>query len=405
VPNFTYRALNPAGEALEGTIPAPSRVQAVTAIREQGLVPLEIARETGRAKTVRKERSVQFGRPGSRELLIFTTQLATILRAGLTLANGLQVIVRQCENPKLREIVADVRERIVAGDSLSDALRRHPRLFSDLYCNMVRVGETTGNLAEVLHQLGKYVEMSQALRANVISSLAYPALIVVVGVVSVTLLMLFVVPSLVGTFTELNIELPALTRGVITLSTWALRLWWLPIALVITLYYVLRRLRSSEAGKYRLDVLRKRIPVLGPTLDKVHVARFSRTLGTLVSSGIPVVTGLELVSRTTGSAVLGRALRDTADQVKKGQGLAGPLEETDALPGMVCSLIGIGEESGRLNEMLAQVTEQYEMEVNIALKRLLSLFEPAVIIIMAVMVGSVVLAFLLPMLTISTQIE
>jgi type IV pilus assembly protein PilC len=405
VPNFSYRALNPAGDTLAGSIPAVSRAQAASAIRERGLVPLEIAVEKGRAGRARKSARVGFGRPGGRELLIFTTQLSTILRAGLTLVNGLEVIARQCENPKLRGIVTDVRDRVVAGDSLSDALRRHPRLFGDLYCNMVKVGETSGNLPEVLFQLGKYVEMAQTLRSNVISSLAYPALIVVVGILSVTLLMIFVVPNLQTTFTELNIELPGITRVVITISKWALRLWWAPFVLLILLYLLFRRVITSEAWKLRLDEIRKRIPVLGPTIDKVHVARFSRTLGTLVSSGIPVLQGLELVSQTTGSAVLAGALRRVSDQVRKGEGLAGPLEGTGALPGMVCSLIGIGEESGKLEEMLSQVAEQYELEVNIALKRLLSLFEPAVIVIMAVIVGSVVLAFLLPMLTIGAQIE
>lgn len=405
MPNYTYRALSSTGETLQGAIPAPSRAQAATAIRDRGLVPLEVLPETAKPKIGGKRPSIGFGRPGSRELLLFTTQLSTILRAGLTLANGLEVIARQCENPQLREIVTETRDRIIAGDSLSDALRRHPRLFDDLYCNMVRVGETSGNLAEVLYQLGKYVEMAQTLRANVISALAYPALIVVVGLVSVVLLMIFVVPNLVTTFTELDIALPGITRAVITVSHWALRLWWLPLVLVVVVYFVFRRVRASEDGRYRLDRIRRRIPVLGSTLDKVHVARFSRTLGTLVSSGIPVVTGLELVSRTSGSAVLARALERTADQVKKGEGLAVPLEQSGALPGMVCSMIGIGEQSGELEGMLSQVAEQYELEVNIALRRFLSLFEPAVIVIMAVVVGTVVLAFLLPMLTISTQIE
>lgn len=405
MPNFAYRALDPAGHTQEGMIPAASRAQAATAIRGLGLVPLEVRSEGTRPAAGARPGAGRMRRPGSHDLLIFTTQLATILRAGLTLAGGLEVMAQQSESPKIRATVTDIRERILAGESLSDALRRHPRLFDSLYCNMIRVGETSGNLPGVLAQLGKHVEMAQTLRSNVISSLAYPALIVVVGILSVTLLMIFVVPNLVTTFGELNIDLPLVTRAVIAVSTWTLRLWWVPLLLIFVLGFSLRRLRATESGRYRLDGARRRIPVLGPTLDKVHVARFARTLGTLVSSGIPIVTGLELVSSTTGSAVLGRALREVAERVKKGEGLAGPLEDTGALPGMVPSLIGIGEQSGRLEEMLSQVAGQYELEVNIALKRLLSLFEPAVIVLMAAVVGTVVMAFLFPMLTISSQIE
>jgi len=405
VPNFTYRALNQAGQTLEGTLPAASRAQAATTVRGLGLVPLDIRPEGERVRVAAGRPRSRFGRAGAQDLLLFTTQLSTILRAGLTLANGLEVIARQCDSPRLRQVVEDVRERIIAGDSLSDALRRHPRLFDDLYCNMIRVGETSGNLAGVLRELGKHVEMSQTLRSNVVSALAYPALIVVVGLLSVTLLMMFVVPNLVRTFGELSIDLPFITRAVISVSTWSLRLWWVPLAVIVGAALLLRRVRASETGRYRLDRFRKRLPVLGPALDKVHVSRFSRTLGTLVSSGIPVVTGLELVSRTTGSAVLARALREAAERVKRGEGLAEPLEQTGALPGMVCSLIGIGEQSGQLEEMLTQVADQYDFEVNIALKRLLSLFEPAVIVIMAAVVGTVVMAFLFPMLTLSTQIE
>jgi type II secretory pathway component PulF len=296
-------------------VTAGTPAAAAQELRGQGLTPLEIVSAEGRP--LESEKSDRgFGKPRRRDILIFTSQLAAMLRAGMILPDALRIISTQSENPRLRGIVRTVRESVMGGSSLSDALRRYPRIWNKLYCNMVQVGETSGRLGDVLSRLAGHLESSQVLRSSIFSALAYPAVILFVGIASVIVLLIFVIPNLSAAFTELDMQLPWLTTTIIGLSGWLASHWWAPLLAVVGLGAAMRSVLSKPEGRFWLDSRRRRVPILGPTMDKVHLAQMAQTMGILVRSGIPVLTSLELASETTASPVLARALRESAEKVR-----------------------------------------------------------------------------------------
>lgn len=408
MPNFTYRALTATGQTATGVLTAGTRQEAVAQIKERGLRPLGVEenQDAPSAVTVKSGEAVKSrGRIKSRDVLVFTSQLAALLKAGIVMSQALAILEEQSENAAMSQIIHAVREDIHEGASLSQALDKYPRHFSRLYCSMIRVGESGGVLEVVLRQLAGFMEAENSLRSNILTALAYPVLVVFVGIGSIVILVAFVIPRLSAVFADFSDKLPFLTQVLIKSSDLVLRYAWLIVLLLIGLGYGLRRLKNSPAGKEKLDAFIERIPLIGPMLIKAQIARFARTMGTLVKSGIPVLQSLNLMVDTTSSAILSRSLRDVSEKVKKGEGLATPLKETGFFPPMVTNLIAVGEESGSLDEMLNQVAETYDQEVQHAIKRFITLFEPMVIILMAIGVGGVLFAFLLPILNIGKMIN
>ena len=402
--SYSYRALTTDGQTITGTLDAPSRPEAVTQLKKQGMRPLNIDEERVRVQ----EKKVSTGRRSrvtNRDVQVFTAQLAALLKAGIVLSQALAILEEQSENETLSNIIRDVRDAIHGGTSLSDALSAYPRYFDGLYCSMIRVGESGGVLDEVLRQLASFMEAENALRNNVLTALAYPCLVVIVGLGSIGVLVTFVIPKLSSVFADFGDKLPWLTQALIGTSDAILSYWWLIALIVLGIYFGFRQVLRNPVGKEKMDEFKEHIPLLGSMLIKAQIARFARTMATLVKSGIPVLTALNLMVDTTSSAVLSRCLRQVSDKVKKGQGLASPLKETGFFPPMVTNLIAVGEESGSLDEMLGQVADTYDQEVQHAIKRFITLFEPAVIILMALGVGGVLFAFLMPIMNIGNMIN
>ncbi|MGI6456247.1 MAG: type II secretion system F family protein [bacterium] len=404
---FNYRALSGNGQIITGSITAASRPEAVSQLRQQGVRPLHLDEsQTSGAKTaVEGSISKRRARVSRRDIQVFTAQLSALLKAGIILSQALAILEEQTENASFAAIIKMIHKDITDGISLSEAFEKHPRQFSRLYCSMVRVGESGGVLDVVLKQLAGFMEAENALRSNVATAMAYPMLVVVVGIGSILLLVTFVIPRLGAVFADFGNNLPFLTRILINGSDFFLAYWWLFLVVLISVMYGFRQLLKNPDFSDKFDAFKEKIPALGQVIVKSQIARFSRTMGTLIKSGIPVLNALNLVVDTTTSRALARSLRDVSDKVKKGEGLARPLRETGFFPPMVTNLIAVGEESGTLDDMLFQVAETYDQEVQHAIKRFITLFEPLVIILMAIGVGGILFAFLLPILNIGQMVS
>jgi type II secretion system protein F len=405
MPNFNYRALSVDGQTINGTISADSRPEAVSQIKERGLRPVhvneaKISTATKTEKTTSSKRS----RVSNRDIQLFTNQLGALLKAGIVLSQALAILQEQTESATLANIIEDVRHEIHGGSGLSEALEKYPKQFPKLYCSMIRVGESGGVLDTVLKQLAGFMEAENALRSNIATALAYPLLVVFVGLGSIAVLIIFVIPRLSMVFADFGDKLPWLTKALINTSSFCLTYWWLFIAIVIGIYFGFKKISDNPVGKEKLAEIKDKIPLLGVVLVKAQISRFARTMGTLVKSGIPILQALNLMVDTTSSPLLSKHLRNVCERVKKGEGVAKPLQDTGFFPPMVTNLIAVGEESGSLDEMLVQVADTYDQEVQHAIKRFITLFEPLVIVLMAIGVGGVLFAFLLPILNISKMI-
>jgi len=404
---FIYRALSPEGREVSGNLIASTRSEAVMQLRKDGFLPIEIVSKEEQIEKTGEETKKR-GRGGGgrrRDLPVFTRQMAALLAAGIPVVQSLTILQEQTENPALAEVIRRIRKDITEGASLSEAFSKHPRYFSKLYCNMVRIGETGGVLDSVLQQLSAFMEAEQALRSSVITALAYPAIVVAVGTLSVSVLVFFVIPRLSSVFADFGADLPLPTKILIGTSHFLVTWWWLLLGIGVMAFWGFDKYRKSPSGKRRIDIFINRLPMIGSMLTKAHIARFSRTMGTLTSSGIPVLQALSLVQETTTNYLLAEALEQTREKVQHGEGLSGPLRQTGRFPPMVVNLIAVGEESGTLDKMLLEVAENYDLEVDHAIKRFITLFEPLVIILIAIGVGGVIVSFLLPILRIGEVIQ
>lgn len=415
MPQYQYRALTTDGRLVTGSLAATARADAVAQLKGQGVRPLrldEISGKNGKShassNAKQKEQAKSSGlfakKVKRRDIQVFTVQMAALLKAGIVMSQALNILEDECENPAMTEVVHVIREDIIGGSSLSDALAKHPRHFSSLYCNMVRVGESGGILDTVLKQIASFMEAEAELRSNIATAMAYPILVVIVGIASIALLVWFVIPRLSTVFADFGGQLPLMTRMLIGVSDFMVAWGWLFVLAAIAGGYFFRNFAQTPHGREHIDFVKERIPVLGVIFIKAEIARFARTMSILVKSGIPVLNALNLVIETTSSTILAKSLRQASDKVKRGEGLAAPLRETGFFPSMVINLISVGEQSGSLDEMLLQVAETYDVEVQHAIKRFITLFEPLVIVLMAVGVGGVLFAFLLPIMNIGQVI-
>ena len=423
MPTFSYQAINHAGKDTLGTLEATNRNDAVAAIRKRGLQPLSVVEGSSRAdkrptaqpaedsgngspEATEPIRAVAPRRRGGRrvskrELPAFTRQMGTLLKAGIPVMQALSVLSEQCESEGMSKLTLEVRESIAGGASLSEALSDHPKLFNRLYVNMVNVGEQGGVLDEVLTQLTSFLEADRELRSSLTTALVYPVVVLSLGFLSVLTLTLFVIPQLSELFNDFGANLPFLTRAMIGTSSFLITWWWLVIFLGGGAAWAARWILQSEELREKIDVILLQLPLLGPLLTKAHIARFSRTMGTLVSSGIPVLVSVELVAETTDSSVFRHALRNAGERIRKGEGIAEPLRQQGIFPPMVTNMIGVGEQSGSLDDMLLQIAGAYDVELQQALKRFITILEPTLILLLAIVVGTIIAAFLFPILSLS----
>jgi len=389
MPQFTYTARAVNGELKSATLEAPNRDEVVKQLRQQRLNVLKIDEGTA----IKKKRA---GKIKMRDIVIFTRQFSTMINAGLPLVQALDILATQSENPALKDVTRQVVFDVESGNTVADALRKQPRAFSELYVNMVAAGEAGGILDTILMRLAVFMEKNDALVRKVKGAMIYPSVIMSVAAIAITILLVFVIPTFASMFASANIPLPLPTRIVIGLSHALKTYWWVVVGGVFMIVTVIRKYYATSDGKLQIDRLLLRAPVLGDVLRKSAVSRFTRTLGTLISSGVSILDGLEITAKTSGNRVIQDAIMESRTSIAGGETIAAPLKKSQVFPPMVISMIAVGEQTGGLDEMLSKIADFYDEEVDAAVSGLLALMEPVMIVFLGVVVGGMVIAMYLP---------
>ncbi|HEX9581373.1 MAG TPA: type II secretion system F family protein [Gemmatimonadales bacterium] len=387
MPVFEYTARTPAGQEQTGSIDLPSRDDVIAHLRKNRLVLVRI-REAQKAK--------KRGGVPTRDIVIFTRQFATMINSGLPLVQALDILAKQTENKNLAGTTKEVVYDVESGHTLADALGKHRNAFTQLYVNMVAAGEAGGILDTILLRLATFLEKNDAIVRKVKGAMIYPAVIFSVAGIAIVVLLIFVIPTFQQMFASVGMELPLPTRVVIFASEILQGFWWLIGLSIVGLFFAVKRYYATEGGQLVLDKLMLRLPVLGDLLRKSAVSRFTRTLGTLISSGVSILDGLEITAKTAGNRVIHDAVMGSRASIAGGETIAGPLEKSGVFPPMVTSMIAVGEATGGLDEMLTKIADFYDDEVDAAVGALLSLMEPIMIVVLGVVVGGMIMAMYLP---------
>jgi type IV pilus assembly protein PilC len=397
---FVYQGRTASG-VQNGEIEAPDRSSAVGELRRRAILVTKIAE-----KTAPKMMSFKFGgKVKDKEMAIFTRQFSTMIDAGLPLVQCLNILAEQSESKTLRSVTGQVARHVEAGSTLADALRRHPRTFDDLFTNLVEVGEAGGILDVVLQRLAAYIEKAAALKRKVKAAMVYPCAIIGVALLVVIFMLTFVIPTFAQMFKDLGADLPLPTKVVMMLSDFVRSYILLIIAGMIGAVMALRSYYRTEGGRATIDALMLKLPVFGTLVRKVAVARFTRTLGTLVQSGVPILDGLRITARTAGNKVVEKAVLQCRAAVTEGKTLADPLRTSGVFPPMVTQMISVGEQTGALDAMLSKIADFYDDEVDTAVSTLTSLLEPIMIVFLGVVVGGLVVAMYLPIFKLVTLVK
>jgi type IV pilus assembly protein PilC len=404
MPTFTYQARNQNGQRQKGNINAQNRQAAMQQLQERGLKVENITEKGGGAATAKGGRSK---RVKTSDLLVFTRQLSTIISAGLPLLQGLDILADQTEDPNFNAVIESVAGEVEAGETFSDALRKYPKAFPDLYVSMVRAGEAGGDLDGVLIQLADYLEATEDLKRRIKSAMTYPVVAFSMIILIAAGLIIFVVPQFAEIFGSFGRALPAPTQLLINISNFLRQplSWILIIGAIAGIIAFLRIYGSTKSGRYNLDALKLRMPVFGNLQRKVAISRFTRTLSTLTRSGVAILQALEIVERTAGNEVYAKAIRESADSVRNGETLADPLARAEVFPAMVTRMIAVGEKTGALETMLMKISDFYDSEVRAMVDGLTSLIEPLLIGMMGIVVGGIVIALFMPILQLSSLVS
>ena len=391
MPVFEYTARNQTtGQIVKGSRMPPTGRRSPSTSGRTGW------RSSASGRRRRTSRSSFGGGIKTRDIVIFTRQFATMINAGLPLVQSLDILAQQTENKKLATIVRAVVYDVESGNTLADAFRKHPKAFTELYVNMVAAGEAGGILDTILLRLATFLEKNDALVRKVKSAMIYPGVIFSVAGIAVAVLLIFVIPTFQSMFASVNLELPLPTRIVIGASELLIGWWWVAIIAMVVLVFGIRPYYGTLNGKKKIDQMLLNSPVLGDLLRKSAVSRFTRTLGTLISSGVSILDGLEITAKTAGNRVIHDAVMESRQSIAGGETIAAPLERSKVFPPMVISMIAVGEQTGGLDEMLSKIADFYDEEVDVAVGALLSLMEPIMIVVLGVIVGGMVVAMYLP---------
>lgn len=395
MPSYQYKASTIDGKIVEGTMEASDDGTVALKLQEMGLLPVRIA-FSNRNTLLTKEIDWPWKQNKMRrkDLLIFTQELHTLVKSGFPLDRSLTIISQIAENQAMCDIVQDILKKVKSGKSFSEALGNYPDVFPKVYINMIHAGEASGALEEVLAHLRNYLATSDDLRSYIVGAMIYPMLLSVVALASITILTLFVVPRFVLIFEDIGVPLPlpmAILDGISALLS---SFWWLILALFILLGFYFQKFRNSTEGRLKLDRWLLRIPLLGIVLRKVEVARFSRSLGTLLHGGVPLLQAMTIVREIVGNQSISLAIEPIRTGIKKGEGIAKPMKQSAVFPPLAMHLIEVGEETGKLDSMLNQVAEVYDVEVRNSIKNLMAFFEPALIVLMGIVIGTIVVSML-----------
>jgi type IV pilus assembly protein PilC len=391
MPVFSYSARTLAGDIQAGEIDLPTKDEVVAFLRRQRLIPVAV-----RPKA--KDIEISFGSGVStREVVIFTRQFATMINSGLPLVQSLSILAEQTENKRFRKIITEVLHDIESGQTLADSMQKHPQIFTELYVNMVAAGEAGGILDVILLRLAAFLEKNDALVRKIKGAMTYPTVMLLVVVGATTILLWKVVPVFAEIFLDAGLALPMPTRVVLAASAFLQSYILFIIAAVIVGVFLLRRYYKTEGGQLVIDRMLLRMPVLGPLLRKSAVSRFTRTLGTLVSSGVSILEGLQITARTSGNRVIHDAVMESRASIAGGATISEPLKVSGVFPPMVVQMINVGEQTGGLDEMLSKIADFYDDEVDAAVSALTSVLEPIMIVVMGVVIGGMVVAMYMPM--------
>ena len=403
MPLFEYTARNPqTGQIQKGQLDVPSKDDVTSYLRKNRMMLVSLREAPKPIKL-----SFNFGKASvkTRDIVIFTRQFATMINAGLPLVQSLDILSKQTENATLKDVTRSVVFDVEAGNTLADAFRKHPNAFTELYVNMIAAGEHGGILDTILLRLVTFMEKNDALVRKVKGAMVYPVVIMSVAAIAITVLLIFVIPTFSKMFASVNMELPLPTRIVIGMSGFLTSYWWLILAAGFGIWFSLKRYYATTAGQKTIDSLMLKAPVLGDVVRKSAVSRFTRTLGTLISSGVSILDGLEITAKTAGNRVVHDAVMESRASIAGGETIAAPLDRSKVFPPMVISMIAVGEQTGGLDEMLTKIADFYDEEVDVAVSALLALMEPVMIVVLGVVVGGMVVAMYLPIFDMMNAIQ
>lgn len=420
MPIFQYTALSPNGKTSRGIIDADTPRDARLKLRAEKIHVTEMKelKERARAKkalqkggaggvqsarkplidlsNVRLEKRVKVA-----DLATFTRQFATLLKSGIQLAEALRALVEQCTDRDMEKVLRNLKEDITSGGSLAESMARHPRYFNDLYINMVRAGEASGNLDAVLTRIANYMQKQASLRGKISAAVTYPIVMIVVGLAVVIFLMSYVVPKITSILTQRNQELPLVTEILITISNFFRDYWILATVALVGIGFVLKGILATDRGRLKWDTLILRMPVFGPLFSKQAISRFAITFSTLLKSGLPALEALKIVAMVVNNARLTQVIQDIHGRIVEGADIATPIKRSKVFPPMIGYMVAVGEQSGQLEEILDRISESYEEEIDLTIQRLTALIEPVIIILLAIVVGFIIAAVLLPLLDFS----
>jgi len=392
---FNWEGTTKSGQVMKGVMEAPSEDAVKAQLRSQGIVP-------GKIKEAGKGLDMELKIPGfepkvtTKDLVVFTRQFATMIDAGLPLVQCLDILSKQQENKTFKKNLLQVKEDVESGSTFADALKKHPKAFDELYVNLVAAGEIGGILDTILNRLAAYIEKAMKLKKKVKSAMTYPATIVGIAVLVITVILVFVIPQFQSMFADFGQTLPLPTLVVIALSEFIQSYILVIIAGCFATVWILKRIYRTPKGRLYMDTMFLKLPVMGVLIRKVAVAKFTRTLGTMVSSGVPILDGLDIVAKTAGNKIVENAIYKVAQSISEGKTIAEPLEKSGVFPPMVCQMIAVGEQSGSIDTMLNKIADFYDDEVDDAVGNLTAMMEPLLMLFLGTTVGGLVIAMYLP---------
>lgn len=399
---YKWKGTDTNGVVQQGTMEAPDADAVRAALKRQRIEPSAVNRDLSNL-----EITIPFitDRVGTRDIVVFTRMFSTMIDAGLPLVQCLEILSMQAENATLKKALLDIRQNVENGATFADSLRRHPRIFDELYCNMVEAGETGGILDTILNRLASYMEKAATLAGQVKSALVYPVVVLLIATVVVAGLMIYVIPVFADVIVQLGGDLPLPTRIVMGISKFMVSYWWTMILGPVAFGMIYRTIYNTEGGRMAIDGFWLKLPVIGDLLRKVAVAKFTRTLSTLLASGVPILDGLEITAKTAGNKVVEDAVMKTRISIAEGRTIAEPLEETEVFPPMVVQMIAVGESTGALDTMLEKIADFYDEEVDLVVGNLKQALEPLLMMFLGTIIGGVVISMYLPMFAMIQQLQ
>ena len=413
MPVYTFEAMNSSGQEVKDEIEAQTSDEAIAKIRNKGFFPTKVREKAAKKKVGKKKGSdetslvakrkmpISIGGVPRKQLVGFTRQLSTLQDAGLPILRSLQILEQQQKPGLLKAIIGGVADEVEGGGTLSDAMSKYPKAFDKLYTNMIAAGEAGGVLDLILARLADFMEKAAKLKKKVIGAMIYPAVVISIAVGIVSMIMIVVIPKFEDIFKDFKLDLPTPTKILLATSRWFANDygWAYIIATPFVLVGLIKLIKLSEGGRYAIDLIKLKIPILGAILSKTSVARFTRTLGTLISAGVPILDAINITKETSGNEVYARALVKVHDAIREGESMADPLRATKVCDAIVVNMIDVGEETGDLDKMLLKVADNYDADVDVLVASLISILEPVMVVILGVIVGFIVIALFMPMIS------